>query len=213
MREDTKTLIDRLAGDAKPVKPLRAPLLRAAAFLVTVAAVMSALVAYSGHPAEMLAQLAHMPYTAEQTGALVGGIGAIIAAVMTAIPGRSPNWVYLPFPGIALWLASGSLECYAQVAGGTYEFTSLFASQDCFIFILGAGVPTAIAAYIFLRHTLSIGVARVLALAGLGAALLASTLLQLMHAHGTNPTDFLAHVAAVALLTLAAMLSARIAAR
>jgi hypothetical protein len=210
MREPTDKLIDRLAAEAHAVRPLRAPLLRAAAFLTTVAAIMAALALAAGHVNETLAHLAHMPFTAELAGALLAGAGAIVAAVMTSIPGRSPNWFYLPFPGIALWLVGGSLECYRQVTEFGYTPTSLLASQDCFTFIMSAGLPTAIAAYVFLRRTLSIGIAQVLALAGLGAALLAATLLQLVHAHGTNPVDFITHVVAVALLTLFAMLAARI---
>ena len=203
MREDTDRLIERLSRDAAPVRPLAAPFVRALAFLGLVLALMGGFAALGGHVGDTMAKLASLPFTAELAGALLAGVSAVIAAVTLSIPGRSPNWLYLPLPGLALWLAGGGLECYRQVAELGYAPTSLLASRDCFIFILSAGLPTAAATYVFLRRTLSVDVVRVLALAGLGAALLAAALLQFVHAHGTNPVDFATHVVAVVLLMLA----------
>jgi hypothetical protein len=211
MREDTNTLIDRLAQEAAPVKPLAPPLLRAGAFVAGLGVVMAAFAVFSGHVEETIAQLASLPFAAELAGAVIAGIGAIVAAVMLSIPGRSRAWVWLPVPGIALWLLGGGLECYRQVATLGYVPTSLFASSACFTFITTVGLPTAAAAYVLLRRSLSVDVARVTALAGLGAALLAAALLQFIHAHGTNPVDFGTHVVAVVMLMLFAMTAGRLA--
>jgi hypothetical protein len=202
---DTGKLIEDLTTDAKPVKPLASPLLRAGALLAVLLAVMAGFAAFGGHVTETLAHLASMPFTLELGGALLAGVSAIVAAVTLSIPGRSRAWAYLPLPGLALWLIGGGLECYRQVEDLGYVATSLFASRDCFIFIVSAGLPTAAAAYIFLRRHLSIDAVRVTALAALGAALLAAALLQFVHAHNTNPVDFVTHVVAVTLLMLLAM--------
>jgi hypothetical protein len=199
---DTDKLIESLVQDAKPVKPLAPPLVRAGLLLAALFAAMGALVAFGGHVEETFAHLARMPFALELIGALTAGVGAVVAAVMLSIPGRARAWLYLPLPGLALWLAGGGSECYRQVEELGYVPTSMFASQDCFIFIMGAGLPTAAAAYVFLRRHLSIDAVRVTALAGLGAALLSAALLQFIHAHGTNPVDFGTHVVAVALLML-----------
>lgn len=207
---DTDELIETLAQDAKPVRPLAPPLIRAGLLLFVLFAAMGALVAFGGHVEETLAHLARMPFTLELVGAVAAGVGAIVAAVMLSIPGRARAWLYLPVPGLALWLAGGGLECYRQVEELGYVPTTLFASQDCFIFIVSAGLPAAAAAYIFLRQHLSVDAVRVAALAGLGAALLAAALLQFIHAHGTNPVDFGTHVIAVVLLMLTAMAVGRL---
>lgn len=207
---DTDKLIETLAQDAKPVKPLAPPLMRAGLLLAMLFAAMGALAAYGGHVEETLAHLAGMPFALELIGALIAGVGAVVAAVMLSVPGRARAWLYLPVPGLALWLAGGGLECYRQVGELGYVQTSLFASQDCFFFIVGAGLPSAAASYIFLRRHLSVDAVRVTALAGLGAALLAAALLQFIHAHGTNPVDFGTHVVAVALLMLLAMAVGRL---
>jgi hypothetical protein len=202
---DTNKLIEELAQDAKPVKALAPPLMRAGLLLAVLLAAMAALAAFGGHVEETLAHLAGLPFALELIGALIAGVTSIVAAVMLSIPGRTRAWLYLPVPGLALWLAGGGLECYRQVQELGFVPMSMFASQDCFVFIMTAGLPTAAAAYVFLRRHLSIDAVRVTALAGLGAALLAAALLQFIHAHGTNPVDFGTHVVAVTLLTLFAM--------
>ncbi len=210
---DTDKLIEDLATSAKPVKPLASPFLRAGILLAGLLAAMAALAAFGGQVTDTLAHLASMPFALDLGGALLAGVGAIVAAVMLSVPGRPQAWAYLPLPGLALWLAGGAFECYQQVADLGYAPTSMFASRDCFLFILSAGVPAAAAAYIFLRRHLSIDAVRVTALATLGSALLAAALLQFVHAHGTNPVDFATHIVAVILLMLFAMTLARFDAR
>lgn len=209
MAEDTNSLIERLARGAQPVTPLAPPLVRAGVFVAVVVAVMAGLVAFGGHPAETLSHLFGMPFAAELAGAAFAGVAAIIAAVMMSIPGRSAAWIYLPVPGVLLWLAGGGVGCYREMAAG-FEVSSLFASRDCFWFIVSAGVPVAGAAYVLLRRAVPIHLAPVTALAGLGAALLAAALLQFMHAHGTNPIDFATHVVAVATVVLFMMVLGRV---
>ena len=205
MSDDTNALIERLANEAKPVKPLAPPLLRAASFLAVVLAVMGGLAITGGEAAGTLAQLSETAFALDLLGALVAGVCAVVAAVMMSIPGRSEAWVYLPLPGVVLWLIGGGLECYQFVDAHGLGARSLLASRDCFVFIIGAGLPTAGAAYLLLRQTVSIHVVPVMALAGLGAAMLAAVLLQFVHVHGANPVDFATHVVAIAMLMLVTM--------
>jgi hypothetical protein len=199
---DTNKLIEELSRDAKPVKPLASPLLRAAALLACIAAAMAAYTVLDGHFEETITHLASPNFALELGGALTAGVGAVVAAVMLSIPGRSQAWTYLPLPGLALWVIGGGLECYRQVDELGYVPVSMFASRDCFLFIVGIGLPTAAATYVFLRRHLTVDAIRVTALSTLGAALLAATLLQFIHTHGTNPVDFGTHVIAVLVLTL-----------
>ena len=210
MREDTDKLIERLAHDAASVRPLAPPLLRAGAFVAIVSAFMAAFAAFGGNAGETLAHFADMPFTMELVGAALGGVGAVVAAMVLSIPGRSRLWFYLPLPGVALWLVGGGLQCYREVEALGYVARSMFASQACFLFILSAGVPTAAVAYFLLRRSLSIDVVRVTALAAMGGALMAAVLLQFVHVHGTNPVDFGTHVVAVVAVMLFAIVAGRI---
>jgi hypothetical protein len=209
MRETTDTLIDRLAHEAKPVKA-QSPLLRATVFVAVVAVIMGAFGFAAGDAGGTIAHLTDMPFAMDLFGAAFAGVGAIVAAVVMAVPGRSRAWFYLPLPGIALWLVGGGMQCYRQVAELGYVPHSLFASQECFLFIVGAGLPTAIAAYLLLRRNLSVDVVRVTALAGVGAAMMAAVLLQFVHVHGANPVDFGTHVVAVVTVMLFAIVASRL---
>lgn len=208
MREDTDRMIERLAREVKPVRPLAPPLTRAVAIVAGIAGAMALFAMLGGHPGAALALFGDGWFVAELAGSAIAGVSAVIAAVMLSVPGRSPNWVWLPVPGLALWILGGGLGCYQEVVELGYEPRSLFASRACFFFIIGAGFPSALAIYACLRRTLSVEVVRVLALSGAGAALLAATLLQFVHAHGTDPVDFGTHVVAVALMMLMGLASA-----
>lgn len=207
---DTDKLIEHLSQQASPVKPLAPPLARAVRLAAGLIAVMAAFAVFGGHVDETLAHLSNSRFALELAGALIAGIAAIVAALMLSVPGRAPAWAYLPLPGIVLWLLGGGLECYHQVDELGYVPISLFASRDCFVFIVSIGLPAAAATYIALRRHLSVNAVRVTALVTLGAALLAAALLQFVHAHGTNPVDFGTHIVAVVLLTLLAATVARI---
>ena len=209
MREDTDRMIERLAREARPVRPLPSPFARAAMLLGGVGSAMAAFAVFGGHASETFALLGDARFAAELAGSLIAGVSAVIAAVMLSVPGRSPRWLWLPVPGLALWVLGGGLGCYREVVELGYVPTSLFASRECLFFIVGAGLPTAVAIHLFLRRTLSVEVVQVLSLGAMGAALLAATLLQFVHVHGTNPVDFATHVLAVVLLMLAGMAAGR----
>ena len=210
MREDTDRMIERLSQEATPIRPLPSPFLRAAILLGGVGAAMAALAAVGGHTADVAALLRDPWFALELSGSLIAGISAIVAAVIFSVPGRSPSWLWLPAPGLALWMFGGGLGCYREIVESGYEPTSIFDSSACFTFILSAGLPAAIAIYLFLRRALSVEVVRVLTLGALGAALLAATLLQFVHAHPTNPIDFATHIVAVVLVMLTGVVAARV---
>lgn len=209
MREDTDRMIERLSREAQPVRPLASPFARAGLLLGGVLGAMAVLAVLAGQPGTTVSHFGDAWFVTELFGALSAGIGAVVAAVVLSVPGRSSNWMWLPVPGLLLWLVGGGLGCATEIERG-YVAASLFQSRACFIFILSAGLPAGVAIYLFLRRTLSVETMRVLTLAGLGAALLAATLLQFVHVHGTDPVDFATHVVAVALVTLVGAVAARV---
>jgi hypothetical protein len=206
MREDTNTLIERLAHEAKPVKPLRPAALRAGLLIIVIAAAMGALAFYEGNYDAAFASLSSIPYAMELVGAFSTAVLAVVAAIMLSVPGRSESWIYAPLPGIVLWLSGGGIGCARFIDEHGFA-QSLFASQFCYEFIVVAGVPAMIAVYLFLRRAVSIHALGVTALGGLGAAMFAAVLLQFMHAHGTSPADFGAHAAAVVTLIVFAVVT------
>ena len=209
MREDTDRMIERLSREARPVRPLASPFVRAGLLLAGALGAMAVFAALGGRPGETVSHFGDAWFAMELAGALIAGIGAVVAAVVLSVPGRAPGWMWLPVPALMLWIIGGGLGCAAEIEHG-YVATSLLESRACFVFILSAGLPAGVAIYLFLRRALSVETMRVLTLAGLGAALLAATLLQFVHVHGTDPVDFATHVVAVALVTLVGAVAARV---
>lgn len=202
MRETTSALIERLSSQAVPIKPLLPPWLRAAVLLVPVLGLMTAIAMLSGNPTRVTDHLSDPVFTMALAGSLLTGVSALFAAFMLSIPGRTESWGWLPLGPAAIWLTASTVQCYRHVEEYGIHDYSPFASADCFVFILMAGTPIAVATHFLLRRALSTNLIGVTALAGLAAATLAAALLAFFHPAGTNPVDFITHVVAVSALVL-----------
>jgi len=197
---DTDELIDTLSRKATPVTPLWPPHLRAGAFLALVIAIMAAFAMFDGNVGATLSSFASAPSLAAFAGALITGVCAIVAAVMLSVPGRSDGWMFLPLPGALLWFVSSFVQCYQSVEATGWGTEGPFARMGCFEFISLVGLPVAAGVYFLLRRAVAINLAAVTAYAGLGSAMLAAALLQLMNAHPADPLDLASHSAAVIML-------------
>jgi hypothetical protein len=121
----TDELIDRLGRDVTVARPLPAPGIRTAvwvvwavSYLVVVAVMMFAVMSSAGVP--------HTPlYLVQQGAALVTGIMAARSALASVIPGGKNRVWALPAIGVATWAAAllwaGALDLHAS---GTLGVTS-----------------------------------------------------------------------------------------
>ncbi|HYC14162.1 MAG TPA: NrsF family protein, partial [Stellaceae bacterium] len=102
----TERLIERLAADAVPVRRLSPPALRAALWLLPVAALAAVgVLVFSDLPT--FVERARDPKLAiELAATLVTGIAGVLAAFELSLPDRSRLWVLLPLPALVLWIAS-----------------------------------------------------------------------------------------------------------
>jgi len=202
MRETTSALIERLTSQAVPIKPLLSPWLRAAALLVPVLGLMTAIALASGNPTRVTDHFSDPVFTLALAGSLLTGIFASVAAFMLSVPGRTESWMWLPAAPGMIWLTASTVQCYRHVEEYGIHDYSPFASADCFVFILMAGTPIAVATHFLLRRALPTNLIGVTALAGLAAAALAAALLAFFHPAGTDPVDFITHLVAVSALVL-----------
>ena len=200
----TQNLIESLAADAKPIRRLRPPLARAAAWLAAFFAVIGLVTLVTGAWPAMLAKLENPRFAVEMAATLVTGLAAVIAAFYLSLPDRSRFWILLPLPALLLWLASSGYGCYQNwIAYGPGGWR-LGRSSDCFVFIITVSVPVAVALYIALRRALPLDPLRVMATGGLGVAALAAATLQFYHPFDVTIIDLTVHVIAV-LIVVAAM--------
>ena len=197
----TPDLIDQLAREAAPVKRLASPLRRTCLFLAGVAALVGALILIRGVAPGSLERLSETRVALETAATALTGIAAILAAFSLAIPGRSPLWVALPVPPLAVWLAASGYGCYRNwFVYGADGSLALGRSADCFVFILTASIPMALALFFALRRARPLNAVPVMGVGALGVAGLAAAALQLFHPFDVTITDLALHVVAVGLV-------------
>jgi hypothetical protein len=205
----TDQLIAQLAASAAPVKRLRPPLLRAAFWLIGVAAAGAILLPFYADMALFERHLADSRALIELIGTLLTGIAAVIAAFELSVPDRSPAWAWLPVPPLILWLGASGYNCWRdwiEYGNGVWH---LGESAACFGLIVGFSVPMGAALLVFLARAKPLAPLPVAALGGLGIAGLAAFFLEFNHPVDASFLDLIWHAAAVGLVVAATSLIGR----
>jgi|SRR5580658_4337106 hypothetical protein len=199
MMTQTDDLIESLAADLTPVQPLRPPPLRALLWFAVVA-VIALLVVWPFANLSIFMGRMQVPRIAlECAGSLFTAIASIVAAFELSIPGRSKRWAALPLAPLVLWLGASGMGCLANGMGMPLAHGE---SPHCFMFIVGASAPLSIALFWMLRRARPISPLPVAALATLGVAASAATLLQFFHPFDITVIDLAFHLAAVGCVVL-----------
>jgi hypothetical protein len=198
--ELTEQLIQRLVADVRPVRRLRPPLLRAAGWLLAVAAIAAVAIALFADFGFFLARARDPELELELAATLLAGVTAVIAACYLSLPDRSPYWAVLPLPFLALWIASSGYACWRHWLVIGPEGWALGQSATCFRFILGVSVPLAVSLLLVLRRAAPLAPARVAAMGGLGVAAIAAFLMQFFHPFDVTVMDLTVHVTAVGIV-------------
>jgi len=209
VNEATDRLIGRLVAEAAPVRRLRPPLVRAALWLVAVAAVGALAVALFSDLATFERRAQDPKLVLELIGTLLTGVAAVIAAFYLSLPDRSGAWALLPLPPLALWIASSGYSCYRHWITFGPDGWALGESGQCFRFILAVSVPLGIALFLLLRKARPLAPVRVAAVGGLGVAGLAAFLLQFFHPFDVTVLDLATHLAAVGLVVAVCSVAGR----
>jgi hypothetical protein len=176
----TERLIEILAREALPVRPLPSPARRAALWLLGAGAVAGAsILAFAD--LHDFARRADWKLVTETVAAALTGVAAVLAAFHLSIPGRPRFWALLPLPPFLAWLASSGLNCWRHWITYGPDGSHLGESAECFHFILGVSLPLLLSLLYLLRRALPLTPIRVAALGGLGVAGIAAFILQFFH--------------------------------
>ena len=211
--DTTEQLIERLAGDARPVRPLAPPVRRAMATLAMFALAGGAAVAiagdvprllerYSGREALMWLEMAAMLTTA---------LTAVTGAFVLSIPGASRRWLLAPLPALLIWLSLSGLGCYQDLIRLGAEGWGWGHGRDCLLFILAGSALVGIPLLWRLSRAHPVDPLPVALLGGLGAAALSALLLQFFHPAVLTMLALAVHFGAVAAVMGIAALIRRIA--
>jgi hypothetical protein len=197
-------LIGALAANLRPMRPLPPPALRTLLWLMLVAAVAAVLATFS----DLAAMWHRITATSDMWLAVLGSIATMATAAFAAfelsLPDRSRAWALLPLPAAALWVGASGLGCMrAYVLPGTHV-AALGEARDCLLFIIGLSVPLSATLIVMLRRAYSLAPPLTAAMAGLGSAAAAATLLNFFHPFDATATDLAVHAVAVAIVVAAA---------
>ena len=198
--EPTEQLIERLAGDARPVRPLAPPLRRALATLAALALAGVAAVALAGDVAGLLARYSGREALMwlEMAAMLATALLAVIGAFALSIPGASRRWLLAPVPSFLVWLSLSGLGCYQDLVRLGAEGWGWGHGRDCLLFILAGSVLIGAPLLWRLSKAHPVDPLPVALLGGLGAAALSAFLLQFFHPAVLTVLDLAVHFGAVA---------------
>lgn len=208
----TDDLIDKLAADAAPVRPLASPARRALATLILLALPSAAaFVLFSAtNPLAMRGPGGERQAALELLAMLTTGALALLGAFHLAIPGRSRRWLAAPVLPLIAWLMLSGLGCYRDLVRDGPSGWQVGHSADCFFFILGASLLLGVPLAWRLSRASPINPLPVAALGGLASAALSAVLLSFFHPFAVTFIDLAMHsLAIVAVIAVASLLRRR----
>lgn len=211
MTGPTEQLVSRLACGLKPVRRLPSPLVLLGLWTGFCLAVIVLALWVLGMRRDLLrdamlrVDLLHI-LTAGAVALLSG-----LAAFQLALPDRDRRWALLPLPAVAAWLATMGWGCASDVARMGWAGLRLGVSLPCLFFILGLGLPMALAIMWLTRHAALLRPVPVAALGGLSAAAFASIGLTLVHQLNVTIMVLVWHgLAVVAVTAVGALIGPRL---
>lgn len=211
MRRSTDWLIETLAANAAPVRPLASPMRRALTTLAALSVLGALLVAFLSGPELVRARAGdgETRFVLEQLAMALTGILAIAAAFHLSIPGRPRGWLLAPVLPLLAWLSLSGWGCYDDFLRNGSAAWEIGRSVDCLGFIIGAGVLIGIPLILRLSRASPIDPVPVAVTGGLGSAAIAALLLQFFHPFTVTVMDLAVHVVAIAIVIAAAVLLRR----
>ncbi len=193
-------LIEHLATDLAPVRPLASPSLRAMGWLAFVAATAVALASF----ADLSALWHRLAGATDMWVAVFGSAGtailAAIAAFELSLPDARRAWALLPLPAALLWIGASGFGCLRTWLLPNTHVADMSEARDCLMFIVGLSVPLSALILLMLRRACTLQPALTAGIAGLAVAAAAATLLNFFHPFDAAATDLAVHAGAVALV-------------
>jgi hypothetical protein len=177
----TPDLIDALAADARPVRRLRPPLTRAAAWLAFATVLLALLAVVHGPRSDLAEQLQQRVFVVGMLASLLTGVLAAVASFLASLPDRSRLWLLLPAPSLAIWLSTigyGCLTDWVSIAPDGIQFGE---TVRCFVTLVLTSLPLSVAMLAMLRHAAMLSPRVVIMTASLSVAAITATALSLFH--------------------------------
>lgn len=179
---ETTELIDALVADARPVKRLATPSLRAARWLLLPALIFGLLALAHGVRPDLAQQLQQPDFVVGMVASLLTGVLAALASFQLDLPDRSHAWALLPVPTLLLWVGTighGCLTNWVDIVPGGMQIGE---TARCFATVLLTSLPLSVVMFTMLRHAARLGAASRATLPGsVAVAAMSASAMMLFH--------------------------------
>jgi hypothetical protein len=183
MTADTNAFIRRLAGNVKPVRPLRHPWIRTTAWLAASVPYIAIIVFVLTPRHDLIQKLGETRYIMEQFAALAAAVGAATAAFGSTVPGYNRKFVFLSLVPLSLWLGTLGHGCVQDWLHFGPDGLKIQSDWMCVPAIALMGVVPAITISVMLRRGAPLTPNLTSALGGLAAAGFGSFALRFTESH------------------------------
>lgn len=202
----TDELIDQLASDVRPVRPLAPPLRRALVWLAPAALVSGLLILLLGDLREPLSRYRGREemMVLEMAAMLATGLLAVVGAFVVAVPGRSRRWLLAPIVPFSIWLLLSGAGCYRDLVQNGPSGLQIGHGIDCVAYIIGTSLVLGTPLLWLLSRARPIDPLPVALLGGWGTAGLAAFTLQFFHPFAVTFIDLAFHLLAIMIVVVTA---------
>jgi hypothetical protein len=197
---DTDELIERLAADLKPVRPLRPPWVRTALWTAIALPYVAAVVWGKLTMVDPVQAANDTRFMIEQAATFATAFTAAIAAFRSAVPGFDRRILLLPVAPLGLWLASVGQGCIQDWLRLGADGLTIRPDWDCLPMAAIIGIVPAAAIIVMLRRAAPLYPRLTLALAALAVASIANFGLQFAHVRDASIMVLVWHMGAAAVL-------------
>jgi hypothetical protein len=177
----TSDVIDSLVADAKPVRRLQPPAVRALCWLMFAALMLSLVAVEHGVRPDLMLKLRQPVFATSVVAALMTGVLAAMASFTASVPGRSRRWLLLPAPALAVWILTIGYGCLTGWVNIGPDGISLGETARCFATLAITGIPLSLAMLIMLRYVARLSPTPVAMTGSLAVAAMTATAVSLFH--------------------------------
>ena len=177
----TPNLIDALAADAVPVRRLRPPLARAAAWLAFAAVLLALLMVVHGPRPDLAEHLQRRIFVVGVLASFATGVLAAVASFLVSLPDRSRLWVILPTPSLAIWMSTIGYGCFTDWVTIGPDGVHFGETVRCFVTLVLTSLPLSLAILVMLRYAAGLRPTAVALSGSLSVAAMTATALSLFH--------------------------------
>lgn len=177
----TSDLIEALVTDARPVRRLRAPVQRAALWLLLPALIFGLLALGHGVRPDLAQRLGQPDFIVGTAASMLTGVLAALASLMLNLPDRSRHWALLPVPALLVWMATLGHGCLVNWVDIGPDGVQLDETARCFGTVLMTSLPLALAMFAMLRRGSLLSAGTVALTGSLAVAAMSATAMSIFH--------------------------------